>query len=59
MKLQSLKDTIQVYNKNADPCLDLLKMVGQNMLSYLVVEPTPLKKMLVKLDHFPKVWGWK
>jgi len=23
----------------------------------LVVEPTPLKNMLVKLDHFPNFWG--
>ena len=26
-------------------------------LIYLVVEPTPLKNMIVKLDHFPKVRG--
>ena len=25
--------------------------------SWLVVEPTRLKNMLVKLDHFPNVWG--
>jgi len=25
----------------------------------LVVEPTQLKNMLVKLDHFPRDWGEK
>ena len=29
------------------------------ILSMLVVEPTHLKNMLVKLDHFPKHSGWK
>ena len=29
-------------------------MLGDFEVNWLVVEPTPLKNMLVKLDHFPR-----
>ena len=35
-----------------------LKIEMRGIFTYLVVEPTHLKSMLVKLDHFPKQ-GWK
>ena len=47
---------------------DLLKVVRKNnkyspnsgaMVIYLVVEPTRLNNMLVKLDHFPRDRGEK
>ena len=37
---------------------DPQERVGLGFQGYLVVEPTHLKNMIVKLDHFPKE-GWK
>ena len=43
-----------------DPGLTLQSSCGEievQILSLVVVEPTHLKNMLVKLDHVPKDWG--
>ena len=37
--------------------LDLYGKKNHPIIVWLVVEPTQLKNMLVKLDHFPKVRG--
>ena len=44
--------------KSSTASLPWKRMVFKMILSLLVVEPTHLKNMLVKLHHFPKHSGW-
>ena len=45
---------IQVFQQKDMQHHDLENPSPSQKINYLVVEPTHLKNMLVKLDHFPK-----